>query len=77
MSILTYRYRFTTYNFKTNMLSQTTCWCARPISFKKAVDYLQIRTELVETYKDDKDVTEGVLLHSELCGIRVFGIRVL
>lgn len=77
MSILTYRYRFTTHNFETSMTSQTFCWCARPINFKRPGDYAQIRKELVDMYPDDRDMTEGVLIHGELCGIRIFGIRVI
>jgi len=77
MSILTYRFKFTTYNFENGMRSTCVCWCKRFITFKKAADYHQIRMELLETYPNDPDIQKGVLLHAELAGIRIFGIRVI
>lgn len=77
MSIVTYRFKFTTYNFEDGVRSTAVCWCQRFISFKRPADYFQIRQELLATYPDDKDIQKGKLIHAELAGIRIFGVRVL
>lgn len=74
-----YRYAFTTVNFDTGTVSICTAWANRYLNLKRPNDYLQMRKELLDMdiHKDDPDYINGVLTHGELCGIKLFGIRVL
>lgn len=79
MQILTWRYRFTTVNFNDGSYIISVCWLNKRVDFANPHDWLHIRKLLCELPEnvDDEDMQKGILINAELCGIKVFGIRVL